>query len=244
MSRKALRSVLVKELNELSEGNLKTIVKKLDIYWNNAFNKNAIGKITDFPGAKKAGEIEINEYDVGSILPRLKSSWEKGVKHETSCYIIVVDGFITKIGALKDGVKSVSFAQYLTGVAGSPSRRSAVVYTFLSSMLRHGHKVEIYHVTMNTIANVSIPTIKGFVNTEIHYSHFDIEKQNLVVYKDTTNGHVPLLNFKERNATVPQEFDVLYDLVNKRVRKNKRYTNLTENTTNKENVVAETVVAG
>ena len=114
----------------------------------------------------------------------------------------------------------------MTGVAGSPSRRSAVVYTFILSMLRNGCKVEVYHLTMNSVTNIDIPTINGTINTDIHYSQYDIEKQNLAAYKNKTNGHIPLLNFKERNATVPEAFDVIYYLVNKRTAKNKKYTSI------------------
>jgi hypothetical protein len=242
MDKAKRRLELNQDLNEVSKGELSLMVEKLDKCWVDSFKTHGGAKITDFPDAIKAGEITINDSDEELIFPRLKPRWEKGLENTTSCYIITVDGTIVKIGALKDGVKSTSFSMYLTGVAGSPSRRSPVVYSFMLSMLRHGHKVEVYHVTMDGIANINIPTIGGFVNADIHYSHFDVEKQNLEVYKKATNGHIPLLNFKERNATVPEAFDAIYNLINKRISKNKKYTDVTKSET--ESLVTEEVKKG
>ena len=239
MNRYEKRSKLIDDLNDASNGELTSMEEALDKCWIESFKKIGGAKISNFTGALKAGEIVINETDKDLIFPRLKPIWEKGIEKATSCYIIVVDGLIAKIGALKSGVKSSSFSQYLTGVAGSPSRRSSVVYLFMLSMLAHGSKIEIYHVTMGGVANIDIPTIDGFVNADIHYSHYDIEHQNLNVYKKATNGHIPLLNFKERNATVPKAFDAIYDVIHKKTSKNKKYT-YTAETTEEDMVVVKT----
>ena len=224
MNRVEQRLNLVNDLNDVSDGELSNMAERLTNYWVEAFTNYGGLNISNFKDAEKVGEIVVNGSDSSLIFPRLKANWENGITNKTSCYVITVDGIVVKIGALKSGVKSASFFQYLSGVAGSPSRRSAVVYSFILAMLKNGYQVEVYHVTMDSMANVNIPTINGIVTTTIHYSQFDIEKQNLEVYKKVSNGHVPLLNFKERNATVPSEFDAIYDVIHKRTSKNKKYT--------------------
>lgn len=246
---KLSRSVLIEELNDLSNGTLFEKIDDVDKYWSESFGKYGGEKITSFPDAKKAGEIVLSDFsskNTESALPRLKAIWNKDVAKKTSSYVIVVDGIVVKIGALSKGVKDSSFSQYLSGVSGSPSRRSCAGYTFLSTMLKNGYKVEVYHVTMDGIANVKIPTISGVVRGKIHYSSRDIEKQNLEVYKEKTNGNVPLLNFKERNVTIPMAVDKIYELVNKRIFKNKKYTdsvvNVSESVIESEKSKAKTEV--
>ena len=222
------RSVLISELDALTNGTLSTIVKNLDNHWLETFKNYGGQKIDKYPDAIKAGEVLLSDFSEGnieSVLPRLKTIWNENVERKrTSSYLIVVDGIIAKIGALKDGVKGSSFSQYLSGVSGSPSRRSCGIYTFLSTMLRNGHKIEIYHVTMDGMTNIDIPTINGIVNGQIHYSPRDIESQNLMVYKNSGDGRVPFLNFKERNATYPETFDKIYEVVNQRILKTKKYS--------------------
>lgn len=226
---KRSRSVIISELNTLTNGELSTKVKNLEEHWLETFEKYGGEKISKFSKAIKAGDVILSDFSSDnneSILPMLKAIWNEGVKKKTSSYVIVVDGTIAKIGALKDGVKASSFSQYLSGITGSPSRRSCGVYTFLSTMLKNGHKVEIYHVTMDGVTNVDIPTINGIVNGEIHYSPRDIEKQNLMVYKVNGDGRAPFLNFKERNATFPETFDIIYNIINQRVLKTKKYSEI------------------
>lgn len=225
MSRKS-RQVLIDELNFLSNHRLSIIENNISNCWNNLLNKHMGVNINAFPDAIKAGEITISEFSSNNstaIFPRLKATWDVNCPKTSSSYIIVVDDIVVKIGALKDGVKGSSFSQYLSGISGSPSRRSCGVYTFLAAMLKLGKKIDIYHVTMNSTANVDIPTINGVRNSEIHYSPSDIEKTNVSVYKEHSEGKAPLLNLKERNATYPREFDELYDLINKRVLITKNY---------------------
>lgn len=226
---KRSRSVIISELNALTNGELSTKVKNLEEHWLETFEKYGGEKISKFSKAIKAGDVILSDFSSDnneSILPMLKAIWNEDVKKKTSSYVIVVDGTIAKIGALKDGVKASSFSQYLSGITGSPSRRSCGVYTFLSTMLKNGHKVEIYHVTMDGVTNVDIPTINGIVNGEIHYSPRDIEKQNLMVYKVNGDGRAPFLNFKERNATFPETFDIIYNIINQRVLKTKKYSEI------------------
>ena len=226
---KRSRSLIISELNALTNGELSTKVKNLEEHWLETFEKYGGEKISKFSKAIKAGDVILSDFSSDnneSILPMLKAIWNEDVKKKTSSYVIVVDGTIAKIGALKDGVKASSFSQYLSGITGSPSRRSCGVYTFLSTMLKNGHKVEIYHVTMDGVTNVDIPTINGIVNGEIHYSPRDIEKQNLMVYKVNGDGRAPFLNFKERNATFPETFDIIYNIINQRVLKTKKYSEI------------------
>lgn len=226
---KRSRSVIISELNALTNGELSTKVKNLEEHWLETFEKYGGEKISKFSKAIKAGDVILSDFSSDnneSILPMLKAIWNEDVKKKTSSYVIVVDGTIAKIGALKDGVKASSFSQYLSGITGSPSRRSCGVYTFLSTMLKNGHKVEIYHVTMDGVTNVDIPTINGIVNGEIHYSPRDIEKQNLMVYKVNGDGRAPFLNLKERNATFPETFDIIYNIINQRVLKTKKYSEI------------------
>lgn len=226
---KRSRSVIISELNALTNGELSTKVKNLEEHWLETFEKYGGEKISKFSKAIKAGDVILSDFSSDnneSILPMLKAIWNEDVKKKTSSYVIVIDGTIAKIGALKDGVKASSFSQYLSGITGSPSRRSCGVYTFLSTMLKNGHKVEIYHVTMDGVTNVDIPTINGIVNGEIHYSPRDIEKQNLMVYKVNGDGRAPFLNFKERNATFPETFDIIYNIINQRVLKTKKYSEI------------------
>jgi hypothetical protein len=226
MARKS-RQVLIDELNLLSNHRLSIIESNINNCWGNLLNKYKGVNINVFPDAIKAGEITISDCsnnNSASIFPRLKAKWNVDCPKTSSSYNIVVDNLVVKIGALKDGVKSDSFNQYLSGISGSPSRRSCGVYTFLAAMLKLGKKIDVYHVTMNSTTNIDIPTINGVRKSEIHYSPSDIEKTNILVYKEHSEGKAPLLNLKERNATYPREFDELYDLINKRVLITKKYT--------------------
>lgn len=225
---KVSRRTLISELGVLAGGKLTEMEGNLNNYWANKWNDYGGLDISDFKDAKLAGKFEISEFSnsgQNEVFPRLKVNWCNGVKpNKTSSYIITVDGKIAKIGALRKGVKGNSFAQYLSGVSGSPSRRSCGVYTFISAMLKGGKKVEVYHVTMDGVIDAIIPTIAGNVNGTIHFASSDIEKANLKEYKDRNGDKAPYLNFKERNATFPKEFDVLYDLINKRILATKKYT--------------------
>ena len=224
---KVSRRDVINELNAFSNYELPTIENNVNTRWKVMYGNYGGLKISQFPDAKKAGEITFSSHSNENpklLFPRLKASWGDDCPRTSSSYIITVDDVIVKIGALKDGVKGSSFSQYLSGISGSPSRRSCGVYTFLSAMLKEGKKIVIYHVTMDAKTNIDIPTIKGVRNSDIHYASRDIEKANVEVYKEMSGGVAPLLNFKERNATYPREFDVLYDLINRRVNKTKKYT--------------------
>ena len=225
---KVSRRVLISELDALAGGNLSNMESKLNQYWNEKFQSYGGLDITCFPNAVKAGSFKISEYGNGNkdvIFPRLKASWDKGVEsNKTSSYVITVDGVIAKIGALRSGVKGSSFGQYLSGVSGSPSRRSCGVYTFICAMLKSGKNVDVYHVTMDGVTDAVIPTIDGDINGSIHFASSDIEKANILVYKNKGNGDSPYLNLKERNATFPKEFDDIYEVINKRILKTKKYS--------------------
>lgn len=229
MTKKILnsRGELIRDINLISGNKLNSIERNLNDHWVSAFNKYKGLSIDTFKGAVKAGEITISEpisENTQTNFPQLKAKWNSGIPRTSSSYIITVDGQIAKIGALKSGVKGSSFGQYLTGITGSPSRRSAGGYTFLYAMLANGKKVEVYHVTMDAKTGVNIPTLDGIVTREVHYASRDIEAANIDVYREKSGGLVPFLNFKERNATYPQVFDELYDLLNKRILSTKKYT--------------------
>lgn len=221
------RGELVRDLNLISGNKLNSIERNLNDHWVSAFNKHKGLSIDTFKGVVKAGEITISEpigENTQTNFPKLKAKWNSGIPKTTSSYIITIDGQIAKIGALTSGVKGGSFNQYLNGITGSPSRRSAGGYTFLYAMLANGKKVEVYHVTMDAKIGVNIPTLDGIVTKEVHYSPRDIEAANIDVYREKSGGVVPFLNLKERNATYPQVFDELYDLINKRILSTKKYS--------------------
>ena len=221
------RDGLIRDLNLISGNKLNSIERNLNDYWMSAFNKYKGLSIDTFKGAVKAGEITISEpisENTQINFPQLKSKWNGEISKTPSSYIITVDGQIAKIGALKSGVKGSSFGQYLTGITGSPSRRSAGGYTFLYAMLANGKKVEVYHVTMDTKTDVKIPTLDGVVAKEVHYASRDIEAANIDAYRKKSGGSVPFLNLKERNVTYPRVFDELYDLINTRILSTKKYT--------------------
>lgn len=226
MARKSRKS-LIDELNGLSNCTLGNMESEINKYWDEKFSEYPSLKINHFKGAVHAGEFSISDFkDNGkdTIFPRLSLKFDNDVKpRTTSSYCIVVDGHVAKIGALTKGVKDSSFAQYLSGISGSPSRRSCGVYTFINAMLKLGRKVEVYHVTMDGAVNVTIPTINGNVKGLIHYSPRDIEKTNVEQYKSENDGYAPYLNLKERGATYPKVFDNLYDLVNRRINLTKQY---------------------
>lgn len=225
MSKKS-RDVVINELNEISQGTLQEKAKVLDNYWLTSFEKYGGQEITTFPDAIKAGEITLSNFSSNnseSVFPKLKAIWNENVTKKTSSYLFVVDNKIAKIGGLKEGVKGNSFSQYLTGVSGSPSRRSCGGYTFLAAMLKNKHKVEIYHVTMDGVIDIETPTINGKRKKPMHFSPYDIEKSNIDEYKKTGDGTAPYLNLKERDATYPREFDVIYDIIHQRIQKTKQY---------------------
>lgn len=223
---KISRETLINELDSLSGSKLATIEKNVNERWNDLLSKYPGVNINEFPGVEKAGEIVFKNTEndnKNTLFPQLKANWFERHSMSPSSYIITVDGMIVKIGALKSGVRSNSFGQYFVGVTGSPSRRSCGVYTFLSAMLKSNKKVDVYHVKMDEKAVVNVPTINGIITKELNYSSQDIEKVNVDVYKEKANGIAPLLNFKERNATFPREFDDLYNLINDRVSLTKNY---------------------
>ena len=97
---KRSRSVIISELNALTNGELSTKVKNLEEHWLETFEKYGGEKISKFSKAIKAGDVILSDFSSDnneSILPMLKAIWNEDVKKKTSSYVIVVDGTIAKM---------------------------------------------------------------------------------------------------------------------------------------------------
>ena len=70
---------------------------------------------------------------------------------------------------------------------------------------------------------MTINTIGGPVTDMFKIDHNDLERLSVEWYKRMTDGTVPFLNIKEKNATYPKELDVIYSFIYERGNKLKKY---------------------
>ena len=224
MTREEKREKMLLDFNEITNNTLSSKLENLFNYWEEVSNEYGGIDINNFPNAKKACELAIpNENE---ILPILKPNWENNLTRTTTCYLIVVDGVIKKIGSSGGGIKSQGVTMYFNCFSGTPSKRSSCGYTYLLGMLKNGHKVEFYYIDADIIKDVSIQTISDNLKIDMPVAPLVFEKLNLNAYKTQSLGKVPFLNFQERHEKYPKIFDDIHMIIEQKNSKTKKYSEI------------------
>ena len=165
-------------------------------------------------------EDDENIIDIGDVIEKntgARAKWmieykcDKSIKKKENgrIYLIVVDGFIYKIGSSesKGGIKN-TFSSYEGGLGGSPSLRTFGIHLLIQEELDAGKKIQIYALFIEPI----IVTIRGLSSSSQVKTYPQIKEMEDLCREDYKkyHGKYPRWNFQENGDEWYERIQLAY----------------------------------
>jgi hypothetical protein len=140
--------------------------------------------------------IKKNTLSRGKWMIEYKCDTSIQKKENGRIYLIVVDGFIYKIGSSesKGGIKN-TFGSYAGGLGGSPSLRTFGIHLLIQEQLDAGKKIQIYALFIEPVLVV----VRGLLSSVEKITFPQIKEMEDLCREDYKKYHhkYPRWNFQE-----------------------------------------------
>jgi hypothetical protein len=146
--------------------------------------------------AIRAGHLTTSNTKKLIFVPDSTRSKDELCNNAGRVYFLTIDGIIVKIGGsqCKGGIKG-TIGWYLNGFAPKNSPRTYCVWNYMYQALNEGKSVEFYFISSKIITE-TIPTMNGFIQTQIPLDYHQIEHACVNEYVAIEGTH-PFLNMQE-----------------------------------------------